>query len=101
MADDIQFWRHGDRTIVYLNGDLAQSGDHFDADEWLQSHVGVTHVDDRDGFCMDGHAVVTTVEEAFARKAEAKRRRENAEELRRQAQEMLAKADRIEKGLPA
>jgi hypothetical protein len=97
--DEIQFWRSGDWTMVYLNGKLVKSGDHYHADEWLQERCGVVMVDDDAGFSIpDGFHPIETLSEVQANADAATERAARAEKLRQQAAELTAEAQKIEAG---
>ncbi len=97
--DSIEFHRHCDWTMVYLNGDLKRAGDHHLADEWLQEFAGVKVVDD--SVCMkDSHAPYRTLAEVHAAtqrrddaRSEAARLRQQAAELERRAKELEEKSE--------
>lgn len=93
----IEFWRHGDWTMVYKDGRLEQAGDHYLADEWLQSLCNVVVVDDEAGDCMDsdGAARATKREVDHAQEARLARLTE-ASEMRLLASELIKKAERLE-----
>lgn len=96
MPDQIQFWRAGEWTMVYLNGELETYGEHYHADEWLQGRCGVVVIEDQDSCSVpDGHSPLHLLAEAEAnmelrqeRKAEAARLRKQAETLRERAREL-------------
>ena len=95
--DRIEFWVSGEWTMVYLNGELQQAGDHYLADEWLQERMGVEVVQDDAGFCIpDGHSALRSLTEVQAAMEEAAERTRRAEELRAQADALRSEADRIE-----
>lgn len=98
MPDEIEFHRvagDGDWTAVYLNGKLQRVGDSYLADEWLQSHVGVTVVEDSP--CMlDEHRAMKTLAEVQREVAEREQRAEEARKLREQAAELERQASLLE-----
>lgn len=97
--DEIEFWQAGEWTMVYLNGELVCHGDHYHADEWLQQRAGVKVIEDGGNFSVpDGHHPVQKLADVYAAMDEAAERTCRAEEIRRQAAEMLAEAERIETG---
>jgi hypothetical protein len=97
MADHIQFRISGEWTMVYLNGQLVESGDHYHADEWLQERCGVEVVQDDAGICIpDGHNPIRTLAEVEQLEAAAARRKREADEKRAQAQQLLAEANELE-----
>lgn len=96
--DNIQFRRvGGEWTAVYLNGELQQVGDSYLADEWLAEHYGVEVIDDGHQDCMiDNHKAYRTLDEVtriavarVERETRAAELRAQADELTRQAQEVL------------
>jgi hypothetical protein len=97
MADDIQFWRADEWTMVYLNGELVCHGDHYHADEWLQERCGVVIVDDEDNASVpDGHHPVHLLTEAEENRRTAAELKAVAEAKREQARQLLAEAARME-----
>jgi len=99
MSDHIQFRQSGEWTMVYLNGELVRSGDHYLADEWLQEHVGVEVVYDEAGICIpDGHNALRTLAEVEEAERAAAVRAEAAAKKRAEAQRLLAEAEEIEAG---
>ena len=93
----IQFWHSGDWTMVYLDGQLVVSGDHYHADEWLQEHCGVTVVQDDDGICIpDGHNAIKTLDKVMASLRAREDREKRAAALRQQAQNLLDEATGLE-----
>lgn len=92
----IQFRRSGEWTMVYHNGVLVKSGDHYHADEWLAELVGVVLVDDEDGLCIpDGHHPLPTLAEVEAAEADHAERSREAEQLRTEAAQLLADAETL------
>lgn len=99
MADEIQFWHSGEWTMVYLNGELVEHGDHYHADEWLQQRFGVIVVDDVVGASVpDGHQPVRLLAEAEENQRTAAEVRAAAQAKREQAQKLIAEADSMEAG---
>lgn len=97
MADSIEFWRAGEWTMVYLNGELVCHGDHYHADEWLQKRMGVVVVDDEcNASIPDGHRPVHLLAEAEENMRLANERKEDAQRKREQARALLAEADALE-----
>lgn len=98
MTDEIEFWQAGEWTMVYLNGELQRAGDHYLADEWLQQHFGVVVVDDPDSCSVpDGHHALKLLDEARESLRLDQERKEQAAELRRQAEELCERAKDLEK----
>lgn len=96
MADEIEFWQVGEWTMVYLNGELVKSGDHYLADEWLQERVGVVVIDDETSASVpDGHNPVRTLAEARVNRDAHQERMRQAEEMRARAVALLAEADEL------
>lgn len=94
---NIQFWRSNDWTMVYKDGVLVRSGDHYLADEWLQAEVGVTVVDDEAGVCIpDGHIAITNLSEVMERVRQREDRNKAAQQLREKAEGLLAEAQKLE-----
>jgi hypothetical protein len=97
MADDIQFWRAGEWTMVYLNGELVCHGDHYHADEWLQERCGVVIVDDEANSSVpDGHHPVHLLAQAEENQRRAAELKAAADAKREQARRLLAEAARME-----
>ncbi len=95
--DEIEFWRHGEWTMVYVNGKLERSGDHYLADEWLQERFGVSVVDDDAGTCIpDGRTPLDSLAEVRQRVAERDARLVRAQDLRRQAEALEREAAQLE-----
>jgi hypothetical protein len=93
----IEFWRSGDWTMVYKDGQLQLAGDHYHADEWLQELCNVTVVDDDAGVCIpDGHNALKTLAEVHAAEDARKHRLQVAENLRIEAARLLADAQELE-----
>lgn len=98
MNDSIEFWRSGEWTMVYLNGELVKYGDHYHADEWLQGRCGVRIVDDERGACIpDGHNPVELLAEAEQNMRTAEELKLAAEAKRERARALLAEADAMER----
>lgn len=99
MEDEIEFWRSGEWTMVYLNGELVRYGDHYLADEWLQNRCGVITVDDEwNASVPDGHNPVQTMREVLANQRSVMELRSAAEEKRAEAARLIAEADALESG---
>lgn len=99
MTDEIEFWKAGEWTMVYFNGELVCYGDHYHADEWLQKRCGVKVVQDDASFSVpDSHHPIEDLAEVKAAMDEADQRVKRAEALRRQAADLMAEANRIETG---
>lgn len=82
--------------MVYLNGELVVSGDHYHADEWLTERFGVVVIDDEEGDCIpDGHHAVQLLAEAEENRATRLTLEQAAEAKREQARQLLAEADRM------
>jgi hypothetical protein len=97
VADDIQFWRAGEWTLVYLNGELVVHGDHYHADEWLADRCGVVIVDDDENSSVpDGHRPVRLLAEAEENRRTAAGLKAEAERKREQARQIMAEADRMD-----
>jgi hypothetical protein len=97
VKDEIEFWRYGEWTMVYLNGRLERAGDHYLADEWLQGHFGVDVIDDEAGdSIVNGRDAVRTLDEVHERQLHRMHAAERAEEKRIEARQLLAEADEIE-----
>jgi len=97
MKKDIQFWRSGDWTMVYADGQLQRAGDHYLADEWLQTEAGVTVIDDEIGVCIpDGHHPLATLAEVNRAVEAREQRAEVAAAYRAEAEGLLAKAKELE-----
>lgn len=97
MADEIEFWVSGEWTMVYLNGELQRAGDHYLADEWLQSRCGVKVVEDDGKFSIpDGRNAIKSLAEVKASMETAEEKAIQAEELRRQAEALMAEANRLD-----
>lgn len=84
-------------AAVYLDGRLVQIGDKYLADEWVRDHFGVRTVQD-DAFLRgqgsrDGAA--QTLDELYLYAARRADLEAQAARLRRQAEELLARADRL------
>jgi hypothetical protein len=92
---EIQFWRSGEWTGVYLNGTLVRYGDHYLADEWLQERHGVKVIDS-DAWVPDGRSPLRTMAEVVAEEDRRAALRIRAEGLRRQANDLAAEAERLE-----
>lgn len=100
MADEIEFWQAGGWTMVYLNGELVRSGDHYLADEWLQERAGVVVIDDETNASVpDGHNPVTTLAEARVNRDAHRERMRQAEEMRVRAAALLAEANELITGI--
>lgn len=95
LGDEIQFWRAGEWTGVYVNGKLARHGDHYLADEWLQERCGVKIVDS-DAWVPDGVQPFITLAEVENEEERRAALKIQAEGLRRQAEEMIREADKLE-----
>lgn len=94
---EIEFWRSGEWTMVYHNGELVMAGDHYHADDWLQGLCGVTVVEDDAGVCIpDGRNAIKTLTEVKRREDERLVRLREASEKRQAAEELLAEAARLE-----
>jgi hypothetical protein len=97
--DEIQFRRSGDWTMVYLNGSLVKSGDHYLADEWLQEYAGVEVVDDEAGICIpNGHNAIHSLAEVEAEEMRRAALAGIADRKRAEAAALLAEADKLERG---
>lgn len=97
VADDIQFWRAGEWTMVYLNGELVMHGDHYHADEWLQQRCGVVVVVDDDSASVpDGFHPVGLLAEAEENLRTAAEVKAEAERKREQARALMAEADQMD-----
>lgn len=97
MADDIQFWVVGEWTMVYLNGELQRAGDSYLADEWLQQRCGVVTVYDATGDCMaDDRTAHPALSTAIANRDARQERTKRADELRRQAEQLMNEAKELE-----
>jgi hypothetical protein len=96
MKKDIQFWRSGEWTMVYVNGELERAGDHYLADEWLQIEVGVKVVDDEAGVCLPGGHPLSTLAEVHKAMDAREQRAEVAAAYRAEAEILIAKAAELE-----
>lgn len=92
---EIQFWRSGEWTGVYVDGNLVRSGDHYLADEWLQARYGVKVIDS-DDWIPDGRNPLADLDAVEAETARRERLRAVAQEKRDQAASLLAEAVRLE-----
>jgi hypothetical protein len=93
--DEIKFYRYGEWTGVYVNGELVRAGDHYLADEWLQERVGVKVVD-TDAWIPDGQHPLPTLKDVAAEQARRTALRVRADSLRRQAADLAQEANRLE-----
>lgn len=94
MTDSIEFHSSDEWTAVYLNGQLQRVGDHYLADEWLRSRVGVVEVDD-DAFMRGGDqrsGVAQTLDLVRDYQENRDRLRADAASLREQAAALEAQA---------
>lgn len=92
---EIQFWRSGEWTGVYVDGTLVRYGDHYLADEWLQTRFGVKVIDS-DAWIPDGHSPFKTLAQVETEQDRRTALRIRAEALRRQASDLAAEAERLE-----
>jgi len=93
----IEFWRSQDWTMVYEDGQLVKSGDHYLADEWLQAKMGVVVVDDEAGVCIpDGHHAIASLAEVMERVRERHARLDEASDKRAEAKRLLDEAKALE-----
>ena len=99
MSDTVIVYQgDADWSAVYLNGKLERVGDHYLADEWIREHFGVQTVQSND-FLRGGNGradVAPTLDDLDAYSIDRASRQERAEELRRQAAELEAEANRLE-----
>jgi hypothetical protein len=92
---EIQFWRSGEWTGVYVDGVLVRHGDHYLADEWLQARYSVKVIDS-DAWVPDGFHPLRTLELVAAEQDRRTALKVRAEALRRQAHDLTAEADRLD-----
>lgn len=86
-----------DWSAVYVDGRLAQVGDHYLADEFLRRHFGVETVQS-DDFLRGGSTradVAPTLDDLQVWADERDARAARAEQMRLDAAELLAQAERM------
>lgn len=98
MADEIEFWRCDEWTMVYLNGELVKYGDHYLAEEWLQERCGVKVVDDPwgDSLTDGGRSAHKRLFDAEKAKSVRLDKFKQAADMRRRAQQLLEDAAILE-----
>lgn len=90
----------GEWSALYVNGDLDTYGDHYLADERLQTLFGVHVTHTNDWYRGDGgrnYKVAQSLPEYRAWQLEDKERQDRADALRAEAKRLEEAADQMEK----